>query len=216
MKKVFIAMSFLALCFASCKKDVKIEVNKTTDTVTTEEPVVEESSAEIPLDSAAQQKAWMEYATPSAPHKMLAEEVGTWNCEMTFWMGHDAKPEKATSTADIKMILGGRYQEANYKGTMMGQPFEGKSTVSYNNASKEFTSTFIDNMGTGMMVGVGKWDDASKSMELKGEMVNPMNGKKTAYREVYSIVDANTRKMEMFDTKNGKEFKSMEIVMKRK
>jgi hypothetical protein len=43
-----------------------------------------------------------------------------------------------------------------------------------------------------------------------------MNGKKTPYRETYTIVDANTRKMEMFDTKNGQEYKSMEIIMKRK
>jgi len=213
MKKMFIAMSVLALCFASCKKEEKVETDVTvkTDTVKTEEPVAEE-----PMDSVAQQKAWMEYATPGAPHKMMAEEVGTWNCDMTFWMGPDAKPEKATSTAEIKMVLGGRYQEANYKGTMMGQPFEGKSTLAYNNASKEFTTTFIDNMGTGMMVAMGPWDDASKSMNLKGDMVNPMNGKKTPYREMYTIVDASTRKMEMFDTKDGKEYKSMEIVMKRK
>jgi len=213
MKKVFLTMSLLALCFASCKKEVKTEteVTKTTDTVKTEEPVAEE-----PMDSAAQQKAWMDYATPGAPHKMMAEETGTWNCEMTFWMEPDGKPEKATSTADIKMVLGGRYQEANYKGTMMGQPFEGKSTLAYNNASKEFTTTFIDNMGTGMMVAMGPWDEASKSMTLEGNMVNPVNGKKTAYREVYTVVDANTRKMEMFDTKNGQEYKSMEIIMKRK
>jgi len=213
MKKLFITMSVMALCFASCKKEVKVETDVTTtsDSVKTEEAVAEE-----PLDSAAQQKAWMEYATPGKPHKMMAEEVGTWNCDMTFWMGPDAKPEKATSTADIKMVLGGRYQEANYKGTMMGQPFEGKSTLAYNNASKEFTTTFIDNMGTGMMVATGTWNEPDKSIALKGDMVNPMNGKKTAYREMYTIVDANTRKMEMFDTKNGKEFKSMEIVMKRK
>lgn len=213
MKKMFLTMSVLALCFASCKKEEKVETDTTvkTDTVKTEEP-----AAEVPMDSAAQQKAWMDYATPSAPHKMMAEEVGTWNCDMTFWMGPDAKPEKATSTADIKMVLGGRYQEGYYKGTMMGQPFEGKSTLAYNNASKEFTTTFIDNMGTGMMVAMGKWNDANKAIELKGDMVNPMNGKKTAYREMYTIVDANTRKMEMFDTKEGKEYKSMEIVMKRK
>lgn len=213
MKKMYIALSVLALTFASCKKEVKVEteVTKETDTVKTEEPVAEE-----PLDSAAQQKAWMEYATPSAPHKMMAEEVGMWNCEMTFWMEPNGKPEKATSTADIKMILGGRYQEANYKGMMMGQPFEGRATMAYNNASKEFTSTFVDNMGTGMMIAMGKYDEGSKSIELKGDMVNPMNGKKTPYREMYTIVDANTRKMEMFDTKNGEEYKSMEIVMTRK
>ncbi|MEP7095667.1 MAG: DUF1579 domain-containing protein [Flavobacterium sp.] len=213
MKNLYVILSMLVFCFSSCKKEIKTETEatKVTDSVKTEEQI-----AEQPLDSAAQMKAWKEYATPGNPHKMMADETGTWNCDMTFWMEPNGKPEKANSTAIIKMILGGRYQEANYKGTMMGQPFEGKSTLAYNNASKEYTTTFIDNMGTGMMIAVGKYDEKSKSMELKGETVNPLNGKKTPYREIYTIVDPTTRKMEMFDTKNGEEFKSMEIIMKKK
>lgn len=213
MKKLTAALVIITLCFVSCKKEVKDEtvMPTATDSVKTEEAV-----AEAPVDSATQMKAWQEYATPGSTHKLMADEVGTWNCDMTFWSEPNGKPEKATSTADIKMILGGRYQEANYKGTMMGQPFEGKSTLAYNNASKEFTTTFIDNMGTGMMVATGKYDEGKKSVEYKGEMVNPVNGKKTPYREIYTIVDAKTRKMEMFDVKNGSEYKSMEIVMTKK
>lgn len=213
MKNLLITLSILVFCFSSCKKDIKTETEniKVTDSSTTEEPV-----AEQPLDSAAQMKAWIAYATPGSPHKMMADETGTWNCDMTFWAEANAKPEKASSTAIIKMILGGRYQESSYSGTMMGQPFEGKSTLAYNNASKEFTTTFIDNMGTGILVATGKYDEKSKSTEFKGEMVNPLNGKKTPYREIYTIVDATTRKMEMFDVKNGAEYKSMEIIMKKK
>ena len=213
MKSFYVGLSMLVLCFISCKKEVKPETEAVTvtDSVKTEEPI-----AEQPLDSATQMKLWITYATPGDAHKMMAAETGTWNCDMTFWEEANGKPSKSTSTANVKMILGGRYQEAIYSGTMMGQPFEGKSTLAYNNASKEFTTTFIDNMGTGMMVATGKYDEANKSMNFKGDMVNPLNGKKTAYREVYTIVDTNTRKMEMYDTKNGTEYKSMEIIMKRK
>ncbi|WP_374174429.1 DUF1579 domain-containing protein [Flavobacterium tructae] len=211
--KNLIALLLLVMCFASCKKEAKTvtETLGSSDSIKKEEPI-----AEQPVDSAAQMKAWQEYATPGAPHKLMADEVGTWNCDMTFWSEPNGKPEKATSTANVKMILGGRYQESNYQGTMMGQAFEGKSTLAYNNASKEYTTTFIDNMGTGMLVAMGKYDESTKSMELKGDMINPVNGKKTPYREIYTIVDAKTRKMEMFDVKNGEEFKSMEIIMKKK
>ncbi|CAI2765988.1 DUF1579 domain-containing protein [Flavobacterium collinsii] len=211
--KNLIAALLLVMCFASCKKETKTatETVGSSDSIKKEEPI-----AEQPVDSVAQMKAWQEYATPGAPHKLMADEVGTWNCDMTFWTEPNGKPEKATSTANVKMILGGRYQESNYQGTMMGQAFEGKSTLAYNNASKEYTTTFIDNMGTGMLVAMGKYDESTKSMELKGDMVNPVNGKKTPYREIYTIVDAKTRKMEMFDVKNGEEFKSMEIIMKKK
>lgn len=218
MKNVTTTLVLFMLCFISCKKEVKTETEttKVSDSIKTEEPIAEESVAEKPIDSAAHVKAWQDYATPGNPHKLLADEVGTWNCEMTFWYEPNAKPEKASSVANIKMILGGRYQEANYVGKIMGAPFEGKSTVAFNNATKEYTTTFIDNMGTGMMIGVGKYNESSKSVEYKGEVVDPVTGKKAAYREVYTIVDASTRKMEMFDTKDGTEYKSMEIVMKKK
>jgi len=213
MKFFYVTLFMLVWCFVSCKKEISTNdaSTKVADTIKTKEPIAEE-----PLDSAAEMKAWADYAKPGNPHKMMADETGTWNCEMSFWMEPNAKPQKATTTATIKTILGGRYQETNFQGTLFGQPFEGKSTLAYNNASKEYTTTFIDNMGTGMMTATGKYDESTKSIELKGEMINPLNGKKMPYREIYTIVDAKTRKMEMFDTKKGEEYKSMEILMKKK
>lgn len=213
MKNVSATLAILLLSFISCKKEVKTETapEKNMDSIKTEEPV-----AEAPVDSATQMKAWQAYATPGEPHKIMADEVGTWDCEMTFWYEPNGKPEKATSTGTVKMLFGGRYQETDYKGTIMGAPFEGKGTLAYNNVSKEFTNTFIDNMGTGMMVAMGKYDEATKTIELKGEIVNPVSGKKEPYREVYTIVDPKTRKFEMYDTKNGSEYKSMEIISKKK
>jgi len=44
-----------------------------------------------------------------------------------------------------------------------------------------------------------------------------MTKKDKRFREVYTWVDDNTRKMEMFESDpSGKEYKSMEIEMKRK
>lgn len=213
MKKIFLTLSVMAMCLASCKKEVKIEteVTKETDTVKTEEPVAEE-----PMDSVAEMKAWMAYSTPGEAHKFMAADTGSWANEMTFWHDENSKPEKATSTSESKMIMGGRYQEMNYKGEMMGMPFEGKSTMAYDNATKEFISTWIDNMGTGVMIMKGKMSADGKSIESKGEMVDPVTGKALECREMYTVVDANTRKFEMFCTKNGKEHKNMEIIMKRK
>lgn len=213
MKKIYLSMAVLALTFTACKKEEGTvpEMDTANDTIVQQETVPEQ-----PMDSAAFAQAWEKYMTPTDAHKMMAEEEGSWNCEMTFWMGPDGKPEKYTSTADIKMIMGGRYQESTYKGDMMGMPFEGKSTLAFDNTTEEYTSTWIDNMGTGMMVMRGKMSPASQKMVLKGEMVDPVSGKAKPVREVYSVVDENTRKMEMFDNHNGTEYKSMEIVMTRK
>lgn len=105
MKKIFLTMSVLALCFVSCKKETKVET-ETTITDTTKVVTEEAPEAEQPMDSVAEMKAWEAYMTPGEAHKMLASEAGSWNNEMTFWHDENSKPQKATSTAEIKMILG--------------------------------------------------------------------------------------------------------------
>ncbi len=214
MKRILIVLSVVSICIVSCKNETKdaMEVDNAmaTDSLATEEPEM----AEEPMDSIAIQKAWEAYMTPSEAHKMMAAEEGSWTNAMTFWMDPEGQPQKATSTADIKMILGGRYQQTNYQGNLMGMPFEGVAMLAYDNTTEEFTSTWIDNMGTGMMVVKGKYDEATKTTTLTGTMVDPAMGKEKQVRETYTIVDENTRKMEMFEaTKGGAERKTMEIVM---
>lgn len=172
-----------------------------------------------PVDSATAMKSWMEYATPGEMHKMLAKSDGTWTGETTMWMENGAKPMMSKSEATNKMMYGGRYQITNHKGDFMGMPFEGMSIVGYDNSKKKFVSTWIDNMGTGMMHSEGDWNASTKSVEFKGKMTDPSRpGKDCDFREVFTFVDDNTQKLEMYgpDSKTGKEYKTMEIKYTRK
>lgn len=165
----------------------------------------------------AEMKAWMEYMTPGDVHKMMASWDGEWNGEITMWMAPDTPPSKSTSTCTNKMLLGGRYQSSMHTGSFSGMPFEGISTLAYDNARKTFVSSWIDNMGTGMMVLEGPWDAATKSITFKGTSVDPMTGKEMKVREVFHVIDDKTQKMEMYmSTPDGKEYKSMEILFTRK
>lgn len=214
MKKFYVALSALAVCFASCKKEEKTDAD---DTVVKDTVAVEEPAPAQPMDSATVAKAWMAYATPGDMHKMLADEEGKWNCDMTFWMTPDGPPEKYTTGCEVKMILGGRYQQSTYSGDMMGMPFEGIATVAYNNTTNQFTSTWIDNMGTGMMILKGTYNGNTRTTTLEGTTMDPITKTEKQVREIYDIVDENTRKMQMFETpKGGEEYKTMEIIMTRK
>lgn len=157
-------------------------------------------------------KAWQSYMTPGEPHMMLAKSSGTWNEEVTSWMAPGAPPEKSKSVAENKMIMNGLYQQSTHKGTMMGQPFEGISTVGFDNAKKMYVSTWIDNMGSGIMYMEGTWDAATKTIAFKGTCTDPMTSKVQNVRENFKIVDDNTQMMEMYmPGPDGKEFKVMEI-----
>ena len=167
-------------------------------------------------DSAAAMKMWMNYMTPGSFHKMLASHQGVWNEEATFWMTPNAPPTTSSIVCENKMIMDGRYQQSKHKGTVNGMPFEGISTVGYDNAKKVFFSTWIDNMGTGLMYMEGKYNPVMKNITFFGKMVDPMTGKDKPVREVFTMIDDNTQTITMFDTENGKEYKSMEIHFKRK
>ncbi|MPS63781.1 MAG: hypothetical protein DI622_19495 [Chryseobacterium sp.] len=202
------------LLFAACTAFLFIACDKVKMDVKTEK--TEEWK---PVDSATATKAWMDYATPGDMHQMLAKSDGVWNGANTTWMENGAKPMTSTSEATNKMIFEGRYQISEHKGNFMGMPFEGMSITGYDNAKKKFVSTWIDNMGTGIMNMEGEWNASTKSIEFKGKMTDPARpGKDCEVREVYTFVDDNTQKLEMYgpDSKTGKEYKTMEITFTRK
>ena len=167
-------------------------------------------------DQDAAMKAWQAYMTPGDAHKLLASADGDWTYESTMWMAPGAAPEKTNGAATNRMVMGGRYQESKFSGTMMGMPFEGFSLTGYDNARKIFQSSWIDNLGTGLMQMEGKMDPATKTIQFNGKMTDPATGKEVKVRETFAFIDDNTQKMEMFDSRGGKEFKTMEIIFKRK
>lgn len=214
MKKLLFAVS-TALLFIACDK-VKVKVNDSDKSEADSTMTKEEWK---PVDSATATKAWMEYATPGEMHQMLAKANGNWIGETKMWMENGSQPMTSQSESTNKMMFDGRYQMSTHKGNIMGMPFEGISLLGYDNSKKKFVSSWIDNMGTGIMNMEGDWNASTKSIEFKGKMADPTRpGKDCNVREIFTFIDDNTQKMEMFgpDAKTGKEFKTMEIIFKRK
>ena len=162
-----------------------------------------------------QMKAWMEYMTPGTTHEMIAKSNGTWKAKMTMWMMPGSEPMQSEGMMTNEMILGGRYQKSTFKGDFMGMPMEGMSLLAYDNASKEFYSIWIDNMGTGMMMSKGKYDESTKVVDMRGTYVDPMTGKEEPFRQTMKEVDDNNQAMEMFMFMDGKEYKNMHIDLTR-
>ena len=101
---------------------------------------------------------------------------------------------------------------------MMGMPFEGITTTAYDNIAKQYVSTWIENMGTSIMVMTGSRDAATNSLNLSGKQKNPANGLECTIRQVYKMNDDNNHVLEMYgpDPQTGKEYKMMEIKYTRK
>jgi hypothetical protein len=155
---------------------------------------------------------WMEYMTPGDMHKMLAAHTGAWNAKTTFWMAPGGEPTNSEATANGEMIMGGRYLMSKFKGNMWGMPFEGLSIEGYDNATKMFNSSWVDNMGTGIMLMTGKYDETTKQIVYTGKTVDPISGNYVDVRQVVKYNSDGSMLMEMYGPgPDGKEFKTMEI-----
>ena len=154
---------------------------------------------------------------PGENHKKFESLVGNWTNTSTRKMTPDAAPMTSTGTNTNKMILGGRFLQQDFKGEAMGEAFEGTGISGYDNVKKEFTSIWMDNMMTGIMVSTGQYDASSNAITEKGTFSCPMTGEKDKeFRSVWKIIDENNYTYEMYGKgPDGHEFKNMEIVYKR-
>ena len=217
MKRITLILCTASLLLFACNSEKKTD-EKTDNSSDTASKTDEKNPETFTMpDSATMMKNWETYMTPGDMHAMLAKSNGTWTTDITSWMDPEKPPMKSTGTSVNKMIMGGRYQESINTGNMMGMPFEGRSLTGYDNAKKAFVNTWIDNMGSGIMIMEGTWDDATKTITFKGTGMDPMTMRENNYRQTFKVIDDNNQFMEMYGPgPDGKDYKMMEIKFTRK
>lgn len=163
----------------------------------------------------AMMKAWQESMTPGPQHKLLAEMVGEWDGEITMWMDPETPPQTYQGTTKYESIFDGRYIVGHYSGIMMGMPFSGMDITGYDNIKKVFFTSWIDNMGTGVLYVEGNYDEKTKTYTYSGETVD-LFGNKMTVKNVITIQDKDHNTFEMFMNTGKGEMKTMEIKYTRK
>ena len=167
------------------------------------------------MDEKAMMEAWIKVATPGDGHKWLEPVIGGWDTKISMWMAPGTPPRQSTGTADHKWVLGGRFVEQRYEGSFMGQPFSGVGYTGYDNYKKKYVGTWMDTMGTMIMVSQG--DAAGKTLTMSSTIDDVITGKATAVKSEIKIVDADHHTMEMWGPDpTGKSFKTLEIQYTRK
>lgn len=170
-----------------------------------------------PMDSPEMQ-AMKKAMSPGPEHKNLARMVGDWTFTNKMWMDPSAPPSEGSGTMHAEMILGGRYVHAVWKGDFMGMPFEGHGTEGYDNLTKKYVSSWVDNMSTAIMYSTGTCEQGGKvCTQTSAEMLDPMTGKMTSARSVVTWTNDNSFTMVMYMKPAGEaEVKGMEMTVTRK
>jgi len=178
--------------------------------------MAKDKKPEKQMDPQAMMEMYQKLATPGEPHKLFASLAGSWTTKTKEWMEPGKPPTESTGTAEMKMLLDGRFLQQEFTSQMMGQPFSGIGIDGYDNLRKRYVTTWIDTMGTGIFQMEGTASADGKTITLKGRHDEPGGGQMT-HRAVWKIVDSNTQSFDMYGThKQGKELKMLEIAYTRK
>jgi hypothetical protein len=157
--------------------------------------------------------AMAKYAAVSPEHKQLTEwAVGEWNVKGKMWFGPD-KAVDTSGTASARAIMGGRYIDQDFTATMMGQPFEGRSTTGWDVAKQKFVKTWIDSLSTSITT----CEDTlvKKTLTSSCNTFDPTTAKSSTMRIVITY-GVGTHTDAYYENHAGKEVKIMELVYTKK
>ena len=178
--------------------------------------IAKDKKAEKPMDPQAMMEVYAKLAQPGEPHKLFASLAGSWTTKTKEWMESGKPPTESTGSAEMKMLLDGRFLYQEFTGQMMGQPFSGIGIDAYDNLRKRYVTAWMDTMGTGIFTMEGTASADGKTITLKGQHAEPGGGHMT-HRAIWRILDSNTQTFDMYGTHHGgKETKMMEITYTRK
>ncbi len=158
--------------------------------------------------------AFIAAATPGKMHERLKQDVGVWNGKNTMWMTPGADPIVTDSTSTVTSLYDGKFIRAELKGEMPGMgPYDGLMISGYDNITKKFVSTWIDNVSTSMAQGEGELSKDGKSLTWTFTCNCPLQQKPMTMRQVETITGPGKKTLEMFgpEPKSGKEYQMMRI-----
>jgi hypothetical protein len=152
---------------------------------------------------------------PGPEHEILKADVGVWDAVVEMFMA-PGQPPATSKGVETNTLMGGLWLVTEFKGDMMGSPFEGRGMSGYDSLKKKYVGTWVDTMSVGIATVESTYDAATKT--LSGTMEAPdMTGKVSRMKETVVYKDPNTRVFTMFNTgPDGKDVPTMRITYTRR
>jgi hypothetical protein len=170
--------------------------------------------------SSLDMQAYQEATERTKRHEMLDKMTGEYDVTIKMWMGGEGTGMPTVSQAEstIKWALGKKHLREDFRGTVMGQPFEGLGMTSYDNYSGQYVSYWADTMSTAPSLMRGHASMDGGAIIFYGAMDDPMMGVRgKMVKAVTRMIDEDTHVMEMHDLHIGESHtKVMELTYTRK
>lgn len=161
-------------------------------------------------------EAYMKAGEVTENHSYLKRFAGSWTAETTMWMAPGQPPTSGGGAIEGRLIMGGRFVALDFKGSMLGRPFEGFQLTGYDNMRKQYLTLWIDDTSTAFFELAGTRDAVKDVLDQTGDWADPVGGT-TKVRALTRFVGPDEYVFEqLMVLPDGKEFKSMEMRCVRK
>ena len=152
-------------------------------------------------------------------HAVLKMDVGTWKATVKMWMGADGstdpKAEPSVSEGEeVNRLMGPYWVVSDFKGEFAGFPFEGHAISGYDLNTKKYVGSWIDSVSPFAMHMSGTYDKETRTITSSTKGVG-MDGEPTEGKSVMVYQKDGRRIMTMYEIKDGKEVRAMEITYER-
>jgi hypothetical protein len=173
----------------------------------------------LPVGSTRAQEEKQDWSPPkpTAQHKLLQKDAGTWDAIVKVYPMEDADPIESKGVEKNELLKGGMWLTSHFDGEAAGTPFSGVGTTGYDPIEKKYVGTWVDSMTPHLLVWKGDYDEKTKTLTAVGESRDPYMGKPYKTKLVTHYNDDGTRVFEMHAPgPDGKQRKMMEIEYKRR
>ncbi len=190
---------------------MKPDYEETGTTATMDRPKNRRSnSSEKSGDQSEMMKKVEAAGRPSAGHKALQHFVGDWKAEVKCWSEPGGKPEVSEGTAKATLTMGGLFLQEDFRGEMMGKPFNGRTLMGFDNVKQVFNNVWLCDNQTSMFITEGKGDQDNQVITLEGTASCPIKGD-ILMKAIYRLQGPDKHTFEMFDQSGGKDQKTLEV-----
>jgi hypothetical protein len=152
---------------------------------------------------------------PTAEHKILAADEGTWDATVKTFMGGPGSEPMVSKGTEVNTVMpGGLWVLSRFQGEFGGAAFEGRGQFGYDTLKKKYVGTWLDSMSPTLSVLEGSYDPKTKTMTYVGDGVDPNSKTKYTQRMVTTSKDDGSRVFTLYmksDATGGNEVKFMEI-----
>jgi hypothetical protein len=157
------------------------------------------------------------FGQPGEPHRQLAARAGSWNVEIFYIATPDGDPMyKMTGSSDVQVLWDGRYVQETFQTTVNGQAVEVRTITTFDNRTKEYVATWIDSVGTGILVAKGKHHGTGRTINYSVDLPKADGPSTKKIRVIEDWTGADTRRLWVFYSgPDGREFMTLDLVLTR-